>query len=293
MSKPKRHRVPKNASSLRLNDYLIGQFEELPTRSSTKKAIKRGLVLINGNLASGSEFIKPEILIELHENRKKLKPYKLDLEIVHEDEHLAIVNKPAGLPTSGNRFRTLDNALVYNFSLPEESGYLHSPRPAHRLDSLTSGLVITAKTVRARRLIGKHFEDGKITKNYKALVMGKTPKKGVITQPVDNKPARTSYTAIGSVRSLQNERLTLLELKPQTGRTHQIRIHCAACGFPIYGDRLYSAQTIRGKGLFLAAVGLSFCHPVSGKNIDVQIPTPTKFESRMNAEEKRWLRHHE
>lgn len=221
---------------------------------------------------------------------RTVKPYPLPLEIVYEDEDLVIVNKAPGLPSSGNLYRTLEAALAHNLTLPAQTGYLRQPKPVHRLDSLTSGLLIAAKTIACRYELGRLFENGHVQKTYQALVMGATPAAGTIRQPVEGKPAETDFERITSVRSLKNDYLTLLRLHPKTGRTHQLRLHCAHEGFPIYGDPLYAGHTIRNKGLFLTATDLAFPHPITGHPMDVHIELPSKFSARMQNELRRWKR---
>ncbi len=289
MINPKEHTVPE-ANDQRITDYLIGVFAELPTKSSIKKAIKADRVLLNNRQAKSADIPKTGSTITLLESKSAIKPYPIDLEIVHEDEHLIIVNKPPGLPTSGNFYRSLESALGHVRPLNGSNGQLHSPKPVHRLDSLTSGLIIAAKTINARLLLGKLFEAGDVRKTYHALVMGRTPEFGTMNFSVDGKSANTQFKRLTEVRSIKNDWLTLLELKPKTGRTHQLRIHCSESGYPIYGDPLYAKDTIRNKGLFLSAVRLQFVHPVTNKEVDVKISSPSKFENRMNNEQKRWIR---
>ena len=214
----------------------------------------------------------------------------MEIEIVYEDEHLLIANKPPGLPTSGNYFRTLEAALAHSHPLKFSESNLYSPRPAHRMDNLTSGLVIAAKTSKALFQTGQLFEKGKVHKTYNALVMGKTPNEGQWKSVINGKPAITTFKKLKEVRSLKNDHLTLLELSPKTGRTHQLRIHCSEAGFPIYGDPIYAEQTIKKKGLFLSAIRLVFTHPVTLVELDVSINLPSKFINRMKNEQNRWER---
>lgn len=293
LNKIKDHYATGINAPIRIIDYLNGIFEELPTRSSLKKAFKAGRILLNGQLEPNGTFLQENDLITLLESENdQVKPYPLEIEIIFEDEHLLIVNKPAGLPTSGNLFRNLENALEHTCILPTKIGYLKHAKPVHRLDSLTSGLVICAKTINARYMVSQLFEDGKIQKTYHALVMGETPESGLINFPIDDKPSSSLFSKVKSVRSLKNSFLTLLRLHPETGRTHQLRIHCAKSGFPIYGDHLYADATIKSKGLFLSCTELKFVHPIRKEQISVSIPLPSKFENRMKNEQARWDKYH-
>lgn len=267
----------------------MGLFDELPTKSSVKKAIKTGQLLVRNEKTTTGVFLHPGMVLELYDLQQTLpKPYKESVEVVYEDDELAVVNKPPGLPTSGNRYRTLENILVGQIPLPADPAYLKWPKPVHRLDSPTSGLVLVAKTIHTRFLLGQAFEDHTVQKTYHALVMGDTPKEGTLRSPVGDKPAETGYQRIGQVRSLKNDYLSLLKLSPKTGRTHQLRIHCARAGFPVYGDQQYAEKTIKNKGLFLAATGLLLDHPVKDRKVNVSIDLPVNFKNRMKNEQKRW-----
>lgn len=279
--------------TIRLVDYAIRIFEELPTKSSVKKAIKSGELQICGMESSTGTFIKKGMTLELYDLERSLpKPYEGSVEALYEDDDLAVVHKPPGMPTSGNQYRTLENILVGQFQLPKDAGFLKWPKPVHRLDSLTSGLVIVAKTIQARFILGKEFEGRSIHKTYHALVMGETPEAGTLSYEVENKPAKTTFKRLDHCRSLKNDYLSLLELHPESGRTHQIRIHCAKAGYPVYGDHLYAKETIRGKGLFLFASSLRFKHPISGAPLEVTIDLPANFHSRMKSEQRRWNKYH-
>ena len=274
----------------RIADYLLGVFDQLPTKNSIQKAIKSGGIRINDQACTTAKIPTPGDRIGYYSTKSRIKPYSLEIEIVYEDEHLLIANKPPGLPTSGNYFRTLEAALAHSHPLKFSESNLYSPRPAHRMDNLTSGLVIAAKTSKALFQTGQLFEKGKVHKTYNALVMGKTPNEGQWKSVINGKPAITTFKKLKEVRSLKNDHLTLLELSPKTGRTHQLRIHCSEAGFPIYGDPIYAEQTIKKKGLFLSAIRLVFTHPVTLVELDVSINLPSKFINRMKNEQNRWER---
>jgi len=200
----------------------------------------------------------------------KNKIYELELEIAYEDEHLAIVNKPAGLTTSGNQFRTLKNALLHNLKILNH----YTPRPIHRLDRATSGLIIVARSSAARVQLGDMLEAGKITKTYTAIVMGDPEDKGQLQQPIDGKEAVSSYTV---VKRSADKKYAQVNLSPITGRTHQLRIHTAIAGWPILGDKLYGNKKGPGKGLFLCAFHLELNHPITQTKLNVTIDLPYKF----------------
>ncbi|MCR9173607.1 MAG: RluA family pseudouridine synthase [bacterium] len=284
----KTHTVGILKESIRFVDYLIGVFEGFETRNAVKTGIKKRRFLINGELAETGTWLKEGDRIELLERREKPKAYDKKIEIVFEDDYLAIVNKPAGLVVSGNQFKTLENCLVDQLQPSKASDALDWGLPVHRLDAPTSGLVLFAKTVSIRRAMGEMLEDKRIEKRYHAVVHG-IPKEGEIEVPVDGKQAKSQLKLIETVDSIQNEHLSLVELEPITGRTHQLRIHCQSIGNPIVGDQLYGNPngTFRNKGLFLSSTQLKFLHPITQAFVDVQTPIPNKFTSLLKREAKR------
>lgn len=273
------HIVPKIDKKIRLQEYAPGIFKSITSRSGIKKAVKRGQILLNGQPAKTSNWIQEGQKLELlfPENRVK-KIFKLPLEVIFEDQHLAVVNKPAGVPTSGNYFRTLENALPFNVQKSEEKDALPSPLPTHRLDNPTSGLLICAKTRKSLTELHKAFKENQIQKTYSALVKAKTEKEFVIDSLIDDKEARTRGKTI-EYYQFREESFSLVELFPETGRTHQLRIHLSQLGHPIVQDELYGgiSKAFQKKKLFLIASGLEFLHPVTGEEIKLRLSIPKKF----------------
>jgi len=276
-----RHSVGKLESPVRLVDYTIGLFPQLATRNAVKKAIKRNEILHNGVQAETGTYLSTGDIIELVDlEHKSPKYFDLEIEIVYQDDYFVIVNKPPGLVVNGNQFQTLENALVDRLEISKQTDALKWAKAVHRLDAATRGLVILAKSMRAHRDLAKLFEERKIKKTYHAVVVGTPEKeKGIITELVDNHSAETEFEVLENIKSLRNESLSLLRLFPKTGRTHQLRKHCAGIGHPIVGDVLYgvTGRTLLHKGLFLAATSLEFNHPVSNELIAVSLPVPSKF----------------
>jgi len=274
-----------------LYDYVPQIFPIIPSRSAVKKAITRGKILVNGEQAQTGTWVKPGQKIDLLDLQPKPpKPFNTDLEIVFEDEHLAIINKPGGIPVSGNQFKTIQNALIDTIKPSTESDALDWAKPVHRLDSATSGLLIVAKTARSVMRLGQMFENKEIDKKYCAVVMGKIPEEGVIDFDIEGLKSETEFRRVEVVPSLRNEYLSLVDLYPKTGRTHQIRIHLSKLGHPIMGDPLYGEEgkIFKGKGLFLSAIGLRFEHPITGENVQLQIAEPNKYAILMEREKRRW-----
>lgn len=264
----------------RLYDYLAKKSTTILSRKGVKKALKKGRIHLNSSLSDGSEFLKIGDQIEITEEESIVKKvFPLKLHVCYEDEFIAIVEKPSGIPTSGNYYKTLLNALPYNLSMSEEKDALPCPLPIHRLDKLTSGLVIIAKTYSARIKLGERLEHQAIQKIYRAVVHGEMSGFGALTSPIDKKEALTTYRCLSSYETKRFGCATLIELSPITGRTHQLRIHLSRLGFPIFGDKTYikDMKTTMDKGLFLQAYSLSFSHPISNKDIYFTLGYPNKF----------------
>lgn len=284
------HTVPPGTEAIRLSDYGAGIFAGLPSRAGFKKAIKRSEIQVDGRPGATGIVVKPGMEIAwIPGDNKPPKIYKMPLEVVFEDDYLAIVNKPGGLVVSGNQFKTLENVLPGHLKKSPERDALNTPRAVHRLDAPTSGLVIIAKTQKARIELGRQLEKKEITKKYQAVVIGNSPGSWESTEPIDSKEALTRFRKIDAVPSLVSGTLTLLEAEPVTGRTHQIRKHLHKMNLPILGDKLYSSLgVLKGKGLFLCAVSISLQHPSTGHTLNIKIDPPRKFSRFMEGEKKRF-----
>ncbi|BDD05875.1 RluA family pseudouridine synthase [Aureibacter tunicatorum] len=289
-----KHIVPVLTQKFRLSEYIIGKFQSLQSRQGSKKAIKKNLILVDRSIGTTATWILGGETIELIDEENIPKTYNLPLDIVFEDEYMVIINKPAGLVVSGNQFKTAANAIISLANKSTVQDALPYPKPVHRLDSGTSGLLIFAKTRSALIALGNMFQSKSIRKEYLAIVTGKLNGNGDITKPIDDYECHSSYSTVKSVPSLKNNWLTLVKLSPHTGRTHQLRIHMASIGHPIFGDKLYGneGEIYEGKGLFLTAVKLSFEHPVLKNNLNIEIPMPNKFDSLLKREERRWNKYH-
>lgn len=288
------HIVPEQVSPTRLVDYAKNLFPTIASRAALRKTIKRGEILINGSQAEEGTWVLPGQKIELTDSENKIpKAFPLKLEIVFEDNYLAVINKPPGISVSGNKFKTIQNAIIGQLSNSTEADALKFPRPAHRLDYSTSGLLLIAKTASGIAELGRQFENREISKKYRAIVIGKIAEEGEINSPIEGQEAITRFILLKHTPSLHTEWISLVDLFPLTGRTHQLRIHLAEAGFPILGDKKYGPgeKALKGKGLFLAAIELSFIHTFSKKPVTFHIPQPEKFTSFPERETRRWKKY--
>jgi 23S rRNA pseudouridine1911/1915/1917 synthase len=289
-----KHIVEEIQGNTRVYEYAVNLFVQLPTRKSVQKAIKKGLLRVNKSKVETGRFLKAADVLELIEEQRPLDTsFEQDIEVVYEDEYLAVVIKPAGLVVSGNQFKTLVNALPNNVQLSKEKDALPYPKPVHRLDAQTSGLVLVAKTATSVVSLSKLFEEKQIEKEYCAVVVGKPDDSGVINLAIEKQEAESSFQVLKTIPSLKNEYLSLVKLSPKTGRTHQLRIHMVSIGFPIVGDKLYGEEgkTLEKKGLFLAAIQLKFKHPVLQQILTFSISPPDKFETYLKREAKMYAKY--
>ncbi|MFK7928537.1 MAG: pseudouridine synthase [Myxococcota bacterium] len=262
----------------------------LPSRNRAKKAAKAGDLRIDGEPAEPSRFLKPGQTVGLFKGSIVTpRDLPLELQVVYEEDGFAVVFKPAGLLTNGNRFATLERALASNLTPSLAVDALPWPRPVHRLDRATSGLVVCAKAHTEQVWLGRAFEERRAKKRYRALVNGRFEGSVEVTTDIDGRPAHSTITAIEHVPSLHTEWFTVIDLQPHTGRTHQLRRHCTELGHSILGDRIYPGEwpLLERRGLFLCAVGLRLPRP-NGEWIECAARPPGKFEIHCARELRRW-----
>jgi 23S rRNA pseudouridine1911/1915/1917 synthase len=281
VAKSENHTVPKLKKPERLSDYLRNQFSLIPTRKGMKKAIDRGWVSVNGTNAQTGTWLHGGEQLQLNVPSDKKRPIiELKVDVLYQDEWLAIVNKPAGIVVSGNRKRTLENASPNVLSRSKEQDALEFPEATHRLDEPTTGVLVIGKTRTAVRKMNELFASKNIGKTYMAVTIGTMPESGSMNNTIDGKSALPEYRVFSSVQSERFGQLNLVELKPATGRKHQLRIHCAEMGNPILGDKQHGKEglILKGKGLYLHAIRIQFEHPFTNENVDVSAPIPKKFD---------------
>ena len=273
--------VPKQDKKTRLSDFVPGIFITLSSKKGMKKAIDKGLVKINGKVAYTADFIRGGETIELYQQEisKKLPVIDVELEVLFEDDYLALINKPPGIEVSGNKKWVLENALPNNLKPSSQKDALQRAQAIHRLDFPTSGVLLVGKTLQMVMILNRLFEERNVEKTYHAVCIGEMENNGVIQSDIDGKNAESIYCVLKKVPSVRFGFLNLVELLPHTGRKHQLRKHMAKLGNPILGDVTYGKEglILKGKGLYLHASSLNFIHPVTGEQLCITAPLPKKF----------------
>ncbi len=275
----------------RLDQFVADLVKNL-SRSAAKKLIKEGYILVDGQVSDPAYKVRKGDTIKVEIPAAKevsLKPEKIPLTIIYEDQELLVVDKPPNLvthPTLDHPSGTLVNAIL-NHLKDLKSDDLR-PGIVHRLDKNTSGVVVVAKTQTALENLKKQFKDREVSKTYISLVTGRVEKEvGVIKEKIDRHPKfRSKFTVSKGGREATTkykvlerfDKFTLLELKPLTGRTHQIRVHLSHIGHPVVGDKLYGGKMLLGRQ-FLHAAKLELTHPTSGKRMKFESTLPSDLES--------------
>ena len=277
----------------RLDKYVCHQLGEL-SRTRIQKLIADGYITVNDEVAKAG--LKLNIGDRLRviippTPPSRLVPETMPLNILYEDDDLLVIDKPAGLPVHpapGHPSHTLVNALLAHF--PHLADISDSLRPGivHRLDKDTSGVMLVAKHSLAQADLVEQFKTRSVAKAYLVLVKGHlTPEDGAIEAPIGRDPrnrkrmavvaggreARTEYRVIRYIADY-----TLLEVRPETGRTHQIRVHLSAIGFPVVGDRVYGVKSPYLSRQFIHASRLGFKLPSSGEYVEFKSELPPDLE---------------
>ena len=278
----------------RLDQFLASNLTHL-SRSRIQSIIKTGTILVNGSPARSSQIVRAgdEILwtepaVRLCESAL---PAEIPLDVLFEDECMIVLNKPAGLvvhPGAGNRENTLVSALLFHCGKLSAIGGVERPGIVHRLDKETSGCLVAAKTDAAHRSLAAQFAGRDVRKTYLALCRGvPRHRKGVIDLPIARHPTSRKRMAVSESgkgrRAVTEYRvlrsrgdLSLLECRPLTGRTHQIRVHLKHLGTPVAGDAVYGSRGNYQRQM-LHAWKLEFQHPGTGAMLAFEAPVPSEF----------------
>jgi 23S rRNA pseudouridine1911/1915/1917 synthase len=309
--------VPPESAGLRLDVFLSRAIPDI-SRSQLQKIIAAGAVAVNGGVVRKKHLVSTGDLIQVSAmesvgRESDCTPQDIPLTILYEDDFYLAVDKPAGLvvhPGSGRRAGTLVNALLYcrGKSLSVGSA-ADRPGIVHRLDKDTSGVIVIAKTNAAHAALAAAFLQRTVKKRYIGFCLGRPPSaSGVIDmplgrsrrEPVKRAPDASGKSSITEYRLLKfKSGIAFIEFMPHTGRTHQIRVHCAASGFPIVADSLYGGGKDRLQRIepsdrpFAASIlkcfirhalhaeAISFIHPFLGKEITIHAPLPQDFRKAM------------
>jgi 23S rRNA pseudouridine1911/1915/1917 synthase len=310
-----------SAANLRLDQYLAQALPDI-SRARVQLLIEAGQVRVDGNPAKPKQKLHGGESIEIEGSPQPAPlhatPEDIPLEILHEDKHLAVINKPAGMMVhagAGNtapgeqdtrNSGTLVNALLFHLNKLSDVGGDLRPGIVHRLDKQTSGLILVAKDDSTHRKLGEMFSQRQVAKTYIALLHGHLKKDDTtVTLPIARDLIRRTRmttrradgrTAISHFHVL--ERLTtpygpftLVEVRIETGRTHQIRVHAQSLGHPVVGDALYGAPHLIANLApefqldrnFLHAAHLSFTHPQTHKRVDIDAPLSVELVSFLRA----------
>ena len=273
----------------RLDKYVCQQHPEL-SRSHVQRLIAEGYITVNDQKG------KPGLRLSKGDRLKlvippappsRLVPEAMPLNIIYEDADLLAIDKPAGLtvhPAPGHPSHTLVNAILSHFPHLADIGDSLRPGVVHRLDKDTSGVMLVAKNSAAQADLSQQFKSHSVTKAYLVLVKGKlTPENGVIEADIGRDPrnrkrmavvaegreARTGYRVVKYIGDY-----TLIEVMPETGRTHQIRVHLAAIGYPVVGDKVYGVKSPYLSRQFMHACRLGFKLPSSGEYVEFKSELP-------------------
>jgi len=281
---------------VRLDKYVCQQLPEL-SRARAQKLIADGHITVNGKPAKPGLKLSTGDRLEIAippTPSEQLLPESIPINIIYEDDDLLVVDKPAGLtvhPAPGHTSHTLVNALLSHLPHLADTGDSLRPGIVHRLDKDTSGLMLVAKNSKAQdNLIGQ-FKSHSVTKAYIALVRGHlTPETGVIEANIGRDPRNRKKMAVveGGREATTEYKVvkyigdyTLLEVRLRTGRTHQIRVHLAAIGFPVVGDKVYGVRSPFLPRQFLHACRLGFSLPSTGEYIEFKSELPADLEQAL------------
>ena len=291
-------RVPEAAAGERLDRFLAG-LPEIGSRAVAERLLSAGAVLVDGRARAKSHKLGGGEQLEFEPPPappSTLTPEAMDLSVPYEDEHLLVVDKPAGLvvhPAPGHA----EGTLVHGLLAHDVEGGEEADRPGivHRLDRDTSGLLVVARSPEAHRRLQALVHARALTREYLALVVGRPrSRRGTVDAPIgrdrhdplrqslDSDTLREAITHFEVEELLARHALLLVTL--ETGRTHQIRVHLAAIDLPVAGDPLYGRPGELGlERQFLHAAHLAFVHPFTGEPVDVRSPLPGDLEAALAA----------
>ncbi len=304
--------VSSSTAGQRLDRFLTA-LSSLGSRSHIKVLIEAGRVTVNGQKRKAGYLLRAQEIVEvfpLAEPPAVPLPQEIPLDILYEDDSLAVINKPAGMmvhPAPGRWQGTVVNALLSRWQGHKMGGEPLRPGIVHRLDKETSGALVVAKDLRTLEALAQQFQERKVSKTYLAVIIGRfRQKEGKIALPIGRHPLDRKKMSVHSHRGREAVSryqvieewcgVTVVRLFPETGRTHQLRVHLVAVGHPVVGDKLYgSAKALcaiadtRLRAIVQAfprqalhAELIRFVHPLSDAEVEVQAPLPEDFVSLLS-----------
>ena len=286
-----------NDENLRLDIFLSEKLEDL-SRSMLQRLISDGNINVNGKSVNKNYKLKPKDIIEVNVPKPKaldIMPSDIPLDILYEDNEIIVINKPQNMvvhPAAGHYDDTLVNALLFHCG-DKLSGINGIMRPGivHRIDRDTSGILVVAKTDNAHKHLALQLEEHSMTRVYNAIVYNNFKEDdGIVDKPIGRSPndrkkmavvEKNSKNAVTHYKVIERMgRFNLIELKLETGRTHQIRVHMAYIGHPLLGDIVYGPkkQPFNLQGQVLHARILGFIHPATKKYMEFKTPLPEYFQ---------------
>ena len=294
--------IYENETKIRLDKFLSSNSSL--TRNKATQFISQGKVKVNGIVvkkASNLLTYKDEIIIDKREYQtpKKNLVSEYNLKIKYEDDDLLIISKDSGIivhPSPNTKTVTIVDILLNLYPKISTVGENSRPGIVHRLDKGTSGLMVIAKNNLILNSLKDQFKNREVVKEYLAVVNGNTKEKGIINAPIGRHPIDRKKRALISTgkeahtmyEKICNEnKLSLLKVRIQTGRTHQIRVHLSSVGHPVYGDKVYSRKYKNiSSRILLHSFRLRFLHPVKKNYIDIKDDIPEEFTNEFNNIEK-------
>lgn len=280
--------IPK--ARARLDQYVADQLPQL-SRSACGRLIDQGKVLVNGRPQKAGYRLRPADRVEIDYDESQLMIPDIELPVIYENDDCVVVNKPVGVLSHSKGAFNPEATVASWLHARLSSGADGRDGIVHRLDRATSGVMICAKTPEALSYLQKQFSQRKAKKSYVAVVSGGAmkPPEALIDMPIERNPKRPQTFRVGSNGKAATTaykvlktggRLSLLELKPTTGRTHQLRVHLNYLGHPILGDTLYGGEP--AERLFLHAKGLEITLP-GGERRTFEAPVPPEFSEVVKA----------
>lgn len=287
-------KVKKQDQGKRIDKFLAAEFEDL-SRSFIQKLIAEGKVTASGKQVDKSYKIVPDELLKIivEEKESEIKAVEMDLDIIYEDQDIIVINKNADRvvhPAPGHHDDTIVNALLAHVDNLSAINGVKRPGIVHRLDKDTSGLLIAAKNDKSHKNLADQFKNRTVEKYYYALLEGNLAyEKGKIDAPIGRDPnnrkkmavrKRHSKNAVSRFKIIEEfKNHTLVEVKIETGRTHQIRVHFSYLGHPVVGDKKYGSKNqLRAKRQMLHARRLIISHPATGEKMEFEADLKTDFK---------------